>query len=64
MFHYLKIALQKAEELSNIEFFSQSNENLKNDILKYLKADEDNNTFKTKILSGHEKLMKEIQFIN
>ncbi len=61
MFHYLKIALQKAEELSNIEFFSQSNENLKNDILKYLKADEDNNTFKTKILSGHEKLMKEIQ---
>ena len=61
IFNYPKIALQKAEELSNIEFLSQSNENLKNDIIKFLKKGEDINIFKTKILAEHKKLIDEIQ---
>ena len=61
IFNYPKIALQKAEELSLVEFLSQSNENLKNDIIKFLKKGEDINIFKTKILAEHKKLIDEIQ---
>ena len=46
--------------MANIEFESLDNENLKNDVLKSLKSDDNENLLKSKIFDKHKKLIEEV----
>ena len=61
MLNHFDVALEKASDLSKVEFESKVNESLKNDILKSFHAEKGTELFKSKILSEHEELIKEIQ---
>ena len=58
--NYLDIASKKLEDLSEIEFLSEKNENLKKEIATYLVEGNDKDTINEKINTGYEKIIKEI----
>ena len=58
--NYLEIASKKLEELSNLEFMSEKNENLKNEIISSLIEGNDEMVIKSKINEDFEKIIKEI----
>ena len=58
--NYLEIASKKIEELSKIEFLSEKNESLKNEIILLLSEGNDKETIETKISNSFEKTIKEI----
>ena len=59
--NYLKIAEKKLEKLSEIEFLSEKNENLRNDIITSLTNEIDKETARSKINTDYDKLITEIQ---
>jgi DNA primase len=60
VFNYLEIALKKLEEISEIEFLSETNENFKKDITTYLIEGDDIEVIKKKINNDYDKIIKEI----
>jgi len=58
--NYLKIAEKKLEKLSEIEFLSEKNENLRNDIITSLTNEIDKETARSKINTDYDKLITEI----
>ena len=58
--NYLDIASKKLEDLSEIEFLSEKNENLKNEIISSLTAGNDSETINSKINTKYEKIIYEI----
>ena len=61
MFHYLKIVSKKIEDLSELEFTSSENENLKKYIIEALLSKEDENSIKLKVQEIYANLIEEIQ---
>ncbi len=61
MLHYLKIVAKKIEDLSEIEFTSNENENLKKYIIEALLSKEDENSIKLKVQEIYAILIEEIQ---
>ena len=59
--NYFEIASKKIEELSEIEFFSDKNESLKNTIISAISSGDKKDDIKIKINTGYEKLMDEIK---
>ena len=53
-------ALKKLEELSELKFLSEKNESLKNVFINLLSSGSDNETINTKIKSGYQKIIEEI----
>ena len=58
--NYFKLASKKIEDLSEIEFLSDKNENLKNVIISSLSEGDNLEAVNEKIKNGHENLIKEI----
>ena len=58
--NYLDTAFKKLEELSEIEFLTEKNENLKTAIVTSLSEGQDKHTIRAKINSGYEKIIKEM----
>ena len=58
--NYLDTAFKKLEELSEIEFLTEKNENLKTAIVTFLSEGQDKHTIRAKINSGYEKIIKEM----
>ena len=58
--NYLEITSQRIEELSEIQFLAENNENLKNEIITSLIKREDKEIINSKINSGYEKIINEI----
>ena len=61
MLNYPEVAFKLALDISKIDFESQVNESLKNDIIKSLQSGDDTNLPESKIFNEHEKLISEIQ---
>ena len=61
MINYLHIASKKLEELSEIIFSSEKNENLKTLIISLLSSGDDKETIKQKISIDHKELVEEIK---
>ena len=61
MLNYSEVAFKLALDISKIDFESQVNESLKNDIIKSLQSGDDTNLPESKIFNEHEKLISEIQ---
>ena len=59
--NYFKIASKRLEELSNLQFISEKNENFKNLILKSLSQGDNQIEFETKIKNDYEMLLEEIK---
>jgi DNA primase len=55
------IASNKIEELSQFDFFSEKNNDLKNEIIKFLTTENDINSLKSNINKNYNDLLKEIQ---
>ena len=60
MFNYLDIVSEKIEDISELSFFSEENENFKKKIIDLLLSGENKETIKSKILDSHNKLMDKI----
>ncbi len=58
--NYLEITSQRIEELSEIQFLSENNESLKNEIITSLTEGEDEEAINSKINSGYDKIINEI----
>ena len=58
--NYLEIAAKKLEELSKIEFLSEKNESLKNEIITSLTNREDKELISSKINAEYDKIISEI----
>ena len=58
--NYLEIASKKLEDLSEIEFLAEKNENLKKEITTYLIEGNDKAAIIKKISTSYEKIIKEI----
>ena len=58
--NYLEITSQRIEELSETQFLAENNENLKNEIITSLIKREDKEIINSKINSGYEKIINEI----
>ncbi len=58
--NYLEIAEKKLEDLSEIEFLADKNENLKKEITTYLMEGNDKEAINKKINSNYEKIVSEI----
>ncbi len=58
--NYLELALKKMEELSEIEFLSEKNETLKNEIISSLAEGNNRETISLKINTDFDKIIKEI----
>ena len=58
--NYLEIALKKLEELSDLEFLAEKNENLKKEIITCLIEGSDKEAINKKINNGYEKIICEI----
>ena len=58
--NYLEIAEKKLEDLSEIEFLAEKNENLKKEITTYLMEGNDKEAISKKINSNYEKIIGEI----
>ena len=58
--NYLELSLKKIEELSEIEFLSEKNESLKNEIISSLAAGNKRETVSLKINTDFNKIIKEI----
>ena len=58
--NYLEIAEKKLEDLSEIEFLAEKNENLKKEITTYLMEGNDKEAINKKINSNYEKIIGEI----
>jgi DNA primase len=61
LLNYFKIVSKKIEELSEIKFISEENENLKNFIIASFSEESDKNDFQTKIDTKYKKLVDEIK---
>ena len=61
MLNYLDVSLKKIEELAELVFLSEKNENLKKLIISLLLEGNDKDTIKLKISEKFEKLIKEIK---
>ena len=59
--NYLEITSQRIEELSEIQFLSENNESLKNEIITSLTEGEDEEAINSKINSGYDKIINEIK---
>ena len=59
--NYANIASNKIEELSQLNFFSEKNNDLKNEIIKFLTTENDINSLKSNINESYNDLLKEIQ---
>ena len=58
--NYLEITSQRIEELSEIQFLAENNESLKNEIITSLTQGEDKEAINSKINSGYDKIIQEI----
>ena len=58
--NYLDIASNRLEELSNIKFLAEKNEDLKNDIITSIVDGKNKEAISMKINSGHDKIIDEI----
>ena len=58
--NYLEITSQRIEELSEIQFLTENNESLKNEIITSLTQGEDKEVINSKINSGYDKIIQEI----
>ena len=58
--NYLELALKKIEELSEIEFLSEKNESLKNEIISSLAEGNNRETISLKINTDFDKIIEEI----
>ena len=58
--NYLEIASKKLEELSEIKFLAEKNENLKKEIIAYLIEGNDRDEINKKIYNSYDKIIKEI----
>ena len=58
--NYLEIAVKKLEDLSEIEFLAEKNENLKKEITTYLIEGNDKAAINEKISTSYEKIINEI----
>ena len=58
--NYLDIASNRLEELSNIKFLAEKNEDLKNDIITSIVDGKNKEAISVKINSGHDKIIDEI----
>jgi DNA primase len=61
MVNYLDIALKKVEEISEIIFLSEKNEDLKKTIIALLLEGNEKELIKSKISNGYKKLIEEIK---
>ena len=61
MLNYLDIALKKVEEISEIIFLSEKNEELKKTIIALLLEGNEKELIKSKISNGYKKLIEEIK---
>ena len=59
--NHANIASNKIEELSQLDFFSEKNNDLKNEIIKFLTTENDINSLKSNINESYNDLLKEIQ---
>ena len=59
--NYLEIASKKLEELSEIEFLAEKNENLKKEITNYLIEGNNKEAINKKIYTSYEKIIREIK---
>ena len=58
--NYLEIASQKLEDLSEIEFLAEKNENLKKEIIAYLIEGNDRDEINKRIYNSYDKIIREI----
>ena len=61
IFNYANIALNKIEELSQLDFFSEKNNELKNEIIKFLTTENDIKVLKSNFNETHKDLLKVIK---
>ena len=61
IFNYANIALNKIDELSQLDFFSEKNNELKNEIIKFLTTENDIKVLKSNVNKTHKDLLKVIQ---
>ena len=61
IFNYANIALNKIEELSQLDFFSKKNNELKNEIIKFLTTENDIKVLKSNFNETHKDLLKVIK---
>ena len=59
--NHANIASNKIEELSQLDFFSEKNNDLKNEIIKFLTTENDISSLKSNINKSYNDLLKEIQ---
>ena len=59
--NHANIASNKIEVLSQLDFFSEKNNDLKNEIIKFLTKENDINSLKSNINESYNDLLKEIQ---
>ena len=59
--NHANIASNKIEELSQLDFFSEKNNDLKNEIIKFLTTENDISSLKSNINESYNDLLKEIQ---
>ncbi len=59
--NYVNIASNKIEELSQLDFYSEKNNDLKNEIIKFLTSENDIKAFKSNFIENYKDLLKEIQ---
>ena len=58
--NYLEIASQKLEDLSEIKFLAEKNENLKKEIIAYLIEGNDRDEINKRIYNSYDKIIREI----
>ena len=61
IFNYANIALNKIDELSQLDFFSEKNNELKNEIIKFLTTENDIKVLRSNFNETHKDLLKVIQ---
>ncbi len=61
MINFYEIASKKIEELSNLDFLSEKNGQLKNEIIKHISEGKNKENFQQKIEVQYNKLLEEIK---